>query len=133
MIFILIILSIMKDLLVRILEWIIGRRVAIIYARLYDYKNTNIWCPFCYATDQQEYKYFNINKCNPEYPRTIDHLLVTTKRHLCKWSDMNNDEKLELEDIRCLYLSKWYMPLQREYPHCWASVEHLHLHLIKPK
>ena len=101
--------------------------------------NENI-CPFCKKDNLiNENNFTYLIKNNNPYYNTKEHLLLTPKRHIRTWNELNIDELnidelKEIQKIISNYLDKWYVLLWRhfiEYGHKngW-SVYHMHIHLI---
>jgi len=122
----------------------------VLYTRNFDYtkwkdiKWWNNWfknkedCPFCKKenlVEERNYSYI-INNANP-YPNTEKHILITPKRHIRSWKELTKEELNEFQILINKYLEQDYIVLWRQYKwknsKSWASVYHLHIHLILRK
>jgi len=118
--------------------------LCVLYTRTYNYtkkdKNYNWFlsekdCPFCQKENLlKENKYTYIIKNINPYPNTEDHILLTPKRHIKTWWELNKEELDEIQQIITKYLDKDYILLWRQFTklksRSGASVYHLHMHLI---
>ncbi len=133
----------MKKKLANFLIWlykkIIGRKPCVVYARPYKYTNRKDGfaynCPFCKPEKNsimEEKFYWYVIKNKYPYPHCQEHLLLIPKKHISKWIELDHYELDELQYILTEYLDSWFLLLGRHFwGHPEASVEHLHLHLIK--
>jgi len=123
------------EILIKLAEKIVWKKICAIYWRLYDYtKRIDLSeCPFCNVKESVEnFMKWKIVKNQFPYMNATDHLLIIPIKHKTTYWELSVEEWIELKRILEKYTNKWYKILWRVY---WktddASVEHLHIHLIK--
>lgn len=127
----------LSNFLIKIYKKLIWREPCIVYRRPYVY---NKWCdngfsdkcPYCEDIFEKKYKYFKIMENKYPYPKTEKHLLLVPYKHIRTLGELDQQQIKELQTILHNYMEKWYTLLGRHFPsNKDASVEHLHIHLIK--
>lgn len=110
----------------------------IIYDRIKSYTQRKDWfsgnCPFCWNLNTGVFfvsDYWIVVKNKYPYPRLKSHLLIIPYRHISKYSEIRKKEREDLHKILSIYFDRSYSIYGRQFPNDWASVEHLHIHLIK--
>ena len=134
--------------LIDFIEKLFKINYCILYTRNFDYTKKKTWynwfleekdCPFCNNEKKllKENKYTYIIKNINPYPNTEDHILITPKRHIRTWKELEENELKEIQNLIDKYLDKDYIMLWRQFTKLnsksQASVYHLHIHLILRK
>jgi diadenosine tetraphosphate (Ap4A) HIT family hydrolase len=61
---------------------------------------------------------------------TTHHLLFPRREGILKWSDLNNEELQELQDLREKYFCEEYEMISENMPKNRTGSSHFHLHLL---
>jgi diadenosine tetraphosphate (Ap4A) HIT family hydrolase len=103
----------------------------------HDYLKTVDGCPFCECNDRIFIDKENAFLTYARAPYHPDHLLVIPKRHIVSFLEINEEERLDIDElikVGCDILKKLkytnFSVLVREGDAINKSVPHLHYHLI---